>query len=199
MNRKRNQQNRKSKKVILISYEGNNKTEKNYFNSFITRDKDYVIKTVPGNETDPVNLVKQTIFAIEANGLDLKSDDMAFCVFDTDGDDSKNEQIALAMSLANKHNIKLILSNPCIELWFLLHFEYTSALLTNNQVISKLKKHCAKYEKNYNIYNDIIDKINIAISNAKRLEKFQLENNKKIQTVNSNPSTEIYKIIEVLI
>ena len=36
--RKRNVHNRKPKKIILLAYEGANKTEKNYFDNFMTRD-----------------------------------------------------------------------------------------------------------------------------------------------------------------
>lgn len=56
--RTRNNHNRKSKRVVLVAYEGENKTEKNYFDNFLGRDKNYIIKSVPGNETDPINLVK---------------------------------------------------------------------------------------------------------------------------------------------
>ena len=51
--RRRNIHNRKSKKVILVAFEGNNKTEKNYFKNFSSREKNYVIEVVPGNETVP--------------------------------------------------------------------------------------------------------------------------------------------------
>lgn len=70
--RSRNNHNRKSKRVVLVAYEGENKTEKNYLNNFSSRDKDYIIKPVPGNETDPVNLVKQTI---------QKAQNLSNCIF----------------------------------------------------------------------------------------------------------------------
>ena len=93
----------------------------------------------------------------------------------------------------------MITSNPCIELWFLLHFEYTTAWLSNNDVINKLKKYYPKYEKNINIFPKIKDKVSEAIKNAKKLESFQLDNNKIIGMVDANPSTEMYKIVEELI
>lgn len=199
MGRTRNQQNRKSKRVILIACEGSNKTEKNYFSSFSGRTKDYVIKLVPGNETDPLNLVRQTISSIKDNGLDLKDDDRAFCVFDTDTNSSKNSQIKEAIDLAQDSNIIVITSSPCIELWFLLHFKYTSAYMRNEDVINELKRVYPKYEKNCNIYNSIYGQTDEAIKNAKRLEKNQIDNGKILQTVEGNPYTEVYKIIEVLL
>lgn len=76
--RRRNRKIINPKRVILIACEGENKTEKYYFNNFSGRNKDYIIKYVHGNETDPVNLVKNTITDIKSYGLNLKTDDVAF-------------------------------------------------------------------------------------------------------------------------
>ena len=54
-------------------------------------------------------------------------------------------------------------------------------------------------KKNCNIYPDIKDKTNKAIDNSKKLEKYQKQNNRKLQTLEANPYTEIYKIVEELI
>lgn len=196
--RTRNNQNRKSKRVILVAYEGENKTEKNYFDNFSGRDKNYIIKSVPGNETDPINLVKQTIKKINDLSLDLSMDDKAFCIFDTDIKKDKNTQIEMAIKISRENNIIPIVSAPCVELWFLLHYEYTTATINSNEVIEKLKRHYPKYKKNCNIYPDIKDKINKAIDNSKKLEKYQKQNNRKLQTVEANPYTEMYKIVEEL-
>lgn len=197
--RRRNINSRKSKKVILVAFEGKNKTENNYFSNYRLRDKDYIIKLVPGNETDPINLVNKTIVKVKELGLNLEENDRAYCIFDTDLDERKNMQIIKARKLAKKYHIIMITSNPCIELWFLLHFEYTTAWLSNNDVINKLKKYYPKYEKNINIFLEIKDKVFEAIKNAKKLESFQLDNNKIIGMVDANPSTEMYKIVEELI
>lgn len=41
----------------------------------------------------------------------------------------------------------LMVSNPCIELWYLLHFEKCHAELTQNVCIKKLKRHLEHYTK----------------------------------------------------
>lgn len=197
--RSRNNHNRKSKRVVLVAYEGENKIEKNYFDNFLGRDKNYIIKSVPGNETDPINLVKQTIKKVKDLELDLSLDDKAFCIFDTDTKLEKNVQIEAAIKMSKKNNIIPIVSSPCVELWFLLHYEYTTAIVSSNEVIERLKRYYPKYEKNCNIYPDIKDKTNKAIDNSKKLEKYQKQNNRKLQTVEANPYTEIYKIVEELI
>lgn len=193
--RTRNKSNRRAKRVILIACEGKNKTERNYFNGFAGRDKDYVIKIVPGNETDPVSLVKQTINKLHDYSLNIKDDDRAFCVFDTDTDMRKNTQINAAVKLARDNGINVITSCPCIELWFLLHFEYTTAFLDNSMVLSKLKKYIPEYMKNYNIYPKISRYMFDAIKHAQRLEKYQLGLNRKIISVGANPHSDVYKVL----
>lgn len=197
--RKRDTKKRKPKRVILVSYEGDNKTEKNYLENFKSRDKQYRIIEVPGNDTDPVSLVKQTNEKTEKENLDLKSYDKAYCIFDTDAKKEKVKEIEKAINLAKKKKIIPIVSTPCIELWFLLHYELTTAELTNKSVIEKLKTHCHKYDKNYNIYDDIKNYTNDAIKKAKWLENYQIENGKKLQTIEANPYTEMYKLVEELI
>ncbi len=132
-------------------------------------------------------------------GLDLQDDDVAYCVFDTDIDQNKNKIIEEAIRLAMKNHIKIITSSPCIELWFLLHYDYTTANMSSESVIKRLKKFYPQYEKNVNIYPDIIENLDTAIKRAKKLEKYQLDNNRRIGTVEANPNTELYKIVEYLI
>lgn len=190
---------RKSKSKILIACEGNNKTEKTYFNNFENRQNNYSISYTKGNNTDPLKLVKMLVKEINELELNLCEDDRAYLVFDTDMDINKNKMINDALRLARDNNIKVITSTPSIELWFLLHYEYTTSCMTNDEVIKKLKKYYPKYEKNVNIYPEIVSLINIAIDRAKKLEKYQLDNGKIIGMVDSNPNTEVYKIVEDLL
>lgn len=190
---------RKQKSKILIAAEGKNKTEKTYFSNFEDGKKSYSITYARGNNTDPLKLVKMLIKEIDNLKLDLLEDDVAYCIFDTDIDPNKNKIIEEAIQLANKNNIKIITSSPCIELWFLIHYEYTTANMNNEEVIKRLKTYYLKYAKNINIYPDIVEKTKLAITRAKKLEKYHITNNRKIGYVDANPNTEVYKIVEYLI
>lgn len=189
---------RKQKSKILIAAEGKNKTEKTYFSNFEDGKKSYNITYARGNNTDPLKLVKMLIKEIDELKLDLQDDDVAYCIFDTDVDPNKNKIIEEAIQLANKNNIKIITSSPCFELWFLLHYDYTTANMDSEKVIKRLKEYYPKYEKNINIYPDIIKEIDLAIDRAKKIEKYQIDNNRRIGTVEANPNTEVYKIVEYL-
>lgn len=189
---------RKQKSKILIAAEGKNKTEKTYFSNFEDGKKSYNITFARGNNTDPLKLVQMLIKEIDELKLDLQDDDIAYCIFDTDIDPNKDKIIEEAIQLAKKNNIKVITSSPCVELWFLLHYDYTTANMSSGDVIKRLRDYYPKYEKNINIYPDIIKNLDLAIEYAKKLEKYQLDNNRKIGTVEANPNTEIYKIVEYL-
>lgn len=189
---------RKQKSKILIAAEGKNKTEKTYFSNFEDGKKSYNITYARGNNTDPLKLVKMLIKEIDELKLDLKDDDVAYCIFDTDVDPNKNKIIEEAIQLAKKNNIKIITSSPCFELWFLLHYDYTTANMDSEEVLKRLKEYYPKYEKNINIYPDIIKEIDLAIDRAKKIEKYQIDNNRRIGTVEANPNTEVYKIVEYL-
>ena len=194
----RGKKTRQRKFVILIASEGKNKTEKNYFHNFQKSKSPYNIVFANGNDTDPLRMVNLLIKQIKKYNLDLAGKDKAYCIFDTDINPTKNKMIRDAKALAKENNIIVITSSPCIEYWFYLHFDYTTASLTNKEVIKKLKKFYPKYVKNLDIYPDIVDKTDIAIKWAKKAIKFQIDNNKEIGTIEANPCTEIYKIIEFL-
>ena len=123
-------------------------------------------------------------------GVDLSDGDRAYCIFDTDIEPIKNTVIKEAKKLASLSGIEIITSIPSIELWFLLHYEYTTASMDNKSLINRLKKFYPNYAKNINIFSDINKNINTAIDSAKKLEKHQLENGKIIK---DETKEEIYK------
>lgn len=84
-------------------------------------------------------------------------------------------------------NIHVIVNNPCLEYWILLHFETTSKYYENcEKVIAHLKKkrYLPDYEKSQRYYtkqgNDIYlrlkPNLKTAIANAEKLGAFDFEN-----------------------
>ena len=189
---------RNRKKTILIAFEGKNATESLYFKNFNDRNKPYNIIMAKGNCTDPVNLVKSLIKQMKYQEIKVEDGNKVYCVFDTDEDPRKNEQIKEATILAKSHEIEVITSSPCFEDWILCHFEKTTSKLTNKEAFEKVVKHIPKYKKSYDIYNDIYDKTEVAIKNAKFQEKYHLKSGRNIKSTFANPSTEVYRIVEYI-
>ena len=140
------------------------------------------------------------VFAIQKYKAS-KEYDRVYCVFDKDKHQTYNEALARIQqtNLAKGHKILAINSVPCFEVWFLLHFVYTSRGYVTcqgsicAQVIKDLKKYIPKYEKgSCGIYRQIQDKTDTAVSNAKKLSR----HNTDVQT--DNPSTKVHQLVEYL-
>ncbi len=190
--RGRNLKIRKTKRIILLSVEG--KTETEYFKSFSGRNKNYKIKFTKGNQTDILNLYSNLKEEIKENKLKFSDGDMAFCVFDTDTDVNKNKQIKKILNKSDK--ISIITSSPCIEVWFYLHFKDWEKYVTSNQIVKELKKIFSGYTKGGFIPSEIFENEEVAIKRAKKLEERHLKNKINIDSVEANPHSSIYKIIE---
>lgn len=196
----RNRKNRRTKENILFEFEGNNKTEEIYFNNFQKRENPYNIKFAYGHDTDPVGMINSLISYMKKEDISITNGDKIYCVFDADIDINKQKNIDEAIKLASDNGIEIILSIPCFEIWYRLHFSYTSKVyLSNKEIINDLKNYIPNYEKNINVYDIVKDKTDIAIKNCKRLEKEQIKCGKKINNINCNPYTSIYKPVEYMI
>ena len=187
----------KAKPKILLSCEG--ETEKIYFNNFIKRNAPYILEFALGNETDPVNLVKNLEKSIHKKGLDVELGDRAICILDTDTTKKRDKILKEAKEIALGNNIKMMFFSPSFEIWFLLHLTFTSSYMTNRELLKRLKQYIPSYTKTSNIYDQLAAKMKVAIRNAKRLKKFQEENGKLLGSVEANPYTDIYKLVEYLI
>jgi hypothetical protein len=179
-------------KILVIVCEG--ETEIQYFNRYRTRGCGLKIETPNTSVTDPINLVQFAKRQINRYGLNLQKDDYIWVVFDCDH--NKAEAITKAIKIANENNINFAISNPSFELWFLLHFIYHHSKLSNRELIEKLKTHIPTYKKSKDVFDVLLKKREEAISNAKKLNEFQNNNEKEII---KNPSTHVFKLVELIL
>lgn len=197
--KKRGKVSRKTKKIILIGAEGKNQTEQKYFKAFNQVQSEYKIMVGKGNNTDPVGVVEDLLKSAKQEELDLKDGDMLACFIDVDFKKGRDQELRAAMKLARQNNISVFLSNPCFEIWYLLHFRYSTKLYeSNEEVIKELGCYISDYSKSKDVYNLIENKIDQALLNTKRLESYHLENgtNDRLKKL---PSTEAYKLIEMIL
>jgi len=87
----------------------------------------------------------------------------------------------------SQNNVSIIINNPCLEFWFLLHFEDTVLYFDNcAKVIRKLKNHSlvSDYKKSCDYFtnksNDIYKKLKpllkTAIMHSKKAQAFDFKN-----------------------
>lgn len=84
---------------------------------------------------------------------------------------------------------ELLVSNPCVELWFLLHYQEQKTKLTSKKCLQKMQGVSKGYKKGTLSEEEksvLAANKDVAIKRAKLLEKFE------------NPSTTIYRLLELL-
>lgn len=218
---------RKKNPTILIICEGKD-TETIYLDNFNSKYTKVDVRIADrnsrgknkGKATDPENLVKKAI-EIQKKDYDIneKDGDRVWCVFDVDINynnnnaiQSKITEIDKAKLLANKNHIRLGVSNPCFELWYLMHFEYTTANLKNyDDVKQRLDKYIKNYDKNRNVYDELKPYLKDAIDEAKKLKQYHESLGRTLlnteseylkitadNIVKSNPYTNISDLIEYM-
>lgn len=116
---------------ILIVCEGK-KTEPEYFKGF----------RLPNADVRVVGTGVNTVGVVRA-ALELMKDpnqiyDKVWCVFDRDT--FPTQHFDEALKLAKLHDIMVAYSNICFEVWFLLHFGYTTASRNSAQCCDELTK-----------------------------------------------------------
>lgn len=112
--------------------------------------------------------------------------DKVCLIVDRDRRSVNNKQYEMLVNSCQANNFSLYVSNPCFEFWLLLHFNEVftldRALLLDNKKLSsddnpihycenELKKLLRDYEKNNICFNQLIDRISVAIENEKRYKE----------------------------
>ena len=108
--------------------------------------------------------------------------DKVFLMYDLDVD-------GILEHLQKIPNAELLVSNPCIELWFLLHYQEQKAEITSEKCVQKYQKVSKQYKKGALSEGEkkvLAESKDIAIKRAKKLLEF------------NNPSTTIYRLLEML-
>ncbi len=181
--------------ILIIVCEGE-KTEINYFENYRRRGCGLKIQTLNSSKNDPINLVKYARRQISKHGLDLKEGDQIWCVFDVDQNENNIDK---AVNEAEKNSINIALSNPCFEIWFLLHFEFRQTNLSCSNTITNLKKYIENYSKTDDIFDKLIDHRQTAISHAKKLNEIHERRGNELYSHESNPSTQVFRLVEYIL
>ncbi|MGZ4111046.1 MAG: RloB family protein [Tumebacillaceae bacterium] len=192
---------KRAKSIILIVCESL-ETEIQYFEGFKDASQDFNIHVVKGKTQDPVDLVKDAMRFADKEGLILgeENGDAAWCVFDVD--DSDDARLTRAKQLADQQHVKIALSNPCIELWFLLHFlDTTRSFESGKVVVQELLKEgrLPNYQKNRSVFHALDgERQQMAITRAERLNKHHEVEKRNLYSRSSNPSTQIFKLVRLI-
>lgn len=194
----------KPRESVLIVCEGA-KTEPQYFKALRKELRLLTVEVVvegEGCDSAPISVVDHAISLRQQRDKEAKQSvgavayDVIWCVMDVEAP-RPHTSLAQAVDKAKANNLRMALSNPMFEYWYLLHFEKTSALMQRNRdVMKKLKEHHAKYKKNDpEFFTVVYPRTAKAIENSKAVLK---EKHYGDDLQNCNPSTHVHRVVEHL-
>lgn len=183
---------------VLIVCEGK-KTEPYYFLGLIRHYKinSANIEVDGSSGSSPCKVYERALDVAKQEEINGNPFDRVYCVFDKDSHSTYSETLR---KISETENFYAANSVPCFEYWLLLHFVYTTKGYARSgkksiadAVITDLKKHISDYTKGReDIFEELVDKIEVAKSNSKRSLREALINK------TDNPSTNIHDVIEYL-
>ena len=112
--------------------------------------------------------------------------DQVWCVFDVD----EHPKIDDAKQQAANHGIKLVISNPCFDLWILLHYEDLRQHTHRHKVQKACAKHITGSVKDPPC-EELFERYAQAEKRAIALNKWQASRG----TEGANPSTNVYELV----
>lgn len=133
----------------------------------------------------------------KATKLDVK--DEAWCVFDVEAKVSQTARpgLAEALKMAKVNKISIALSNPCFELWVLLHYENCNAWTYSDDVQHRCSELRLVDEKHIQNPDELLKKYPSARRRAENLDA-QHQRNGTIKEADQNPSSGVYKLIDAI-
>jgi hypothetical protein len=177
---------------FLIVCEGT-KTEPAYFRETKILDRS-LIELELSAEGVPKTLVERAVRMKREAAVRARSQkdenlnyDHVWCVFDVD----EHPFVPEAKQQARANGIEVAVSNPCFELWALLHFSDQRAHIERGKLHHECKRYMPGYEKQLPS-SQLHLLYDFAVQRAKDLDKWQTTRGCE----EANPSTGVYRLME---
>ena len=182
--------------AVLVFTEGK-KTEPVYLTHWSRAYRDKVIVTIDDFHGAPFSLVQK---AAERRADDLKAARRGrgdayseyWCIFDID----EHPNVARALELADASGISVSVTNPCIELWFLLHFQDQHAAIDRHEAQRKASDYLSGGKTPTSAALAALARLyEEARRRAQALDsKHELDGSPP----RSNPSSEVWRLVETI-
>ncbi|OOV14433.1 RloB family protein [Deinococcus sp. LM3] len=184
---------RSERRTYLIVCEGE-KTEPNYFKEMRQHHRLSIAIEPVGTGYNTISLIDEAERLHTANN---RIYEQVWCVFDKD--DFPDQNFTNAIQKALSKGFRVAWSNESFELWYLLHYRFTTAHLPRSVVYTELSTHFGKkYDKNIvGLYKILLQNQKTAIQNADNLESTQTRDGKT--PAQGNPWTLVHHLVKELL
>lgn len=189
------------KRRFFIFCEGQN-TEPHYFNTLARYVNQTIVEIVPiGAAGVPKTLAVQA--AEKARGLrkevrrkkanSYERLDQVWAVFDRD----EHPNVPEALQICKTNEVRIGYSNPCFEIWLLLHYcDYNSAE-HRHKVQKDLEGQCPTYDRKHS-KKVSIDNFLERVKEAEHRAERQLDTRKREGDQHGNPSTTVHLLTRAI-
>jgi hypothetical protein len=179
------------KQLVLIATEGE-RTEPLYFNglrSLAATDTQVIhILGSRSSSSSPKAVLKR--LREESKKKGATEEDICWMVVDRNS--WLDEQLEEATRECRKSGYGIALSNPCFELWLVLHLQEEKTPLTCGLCASELERQLGAYQKNDYAVEELLPGLQEAVARAQRIDT------DRGASVPGPPVTRVYRLVELL-
>jgi hypothetical protein len=208
-NLKRKENTRDERKMLIIACEDSVSAPLYFRTIFSDLKRNHAISAISlvianHKHSNPTGVLQDLL-----NHRDYQDFDHQWIVIDRDEERTKKvndnsqsghslENFNKAMSNASRKGVKVAYSNPCFEIWYLLHFEYTSAAIDREKLVTQLE-HKYQYAKN-KLFTPVLNQElqDKAIKNSESLIQSWIDINGATNPATDNPSTTVHDLVKLL-
>ena len=183
---------RNLRRRILVVCEGT-VTEPTYLKSFKNWCRNPLVAVeIPKQQGAPRTIVDvakerraEAAAHAKSEGDDNLSFDEVWCVFDVDEHPSVND----ACEMARNNDIHVAVSNPCFELWVILHFRESPGAQDRHTIQKMLRTFIPDYDKHLD-FDVLSPNYSTAVTRAARLQQ-QADDDREPRR---NPTTGVHRL-----
>jgi hypothetical protein len=180
---------------LLVVAEGE-VTEKEYLEGFVARCRNQLVAfEFVGDAGVPMTLVERAkSLRDDATELarrerdDYLAYDEVWCVFDID----EHPRVGEAREMARDNGLRLAVSNPCFELWLVLHLKDNPGMQHRHDMQDLLQNLMPNVRLKHIDFEQLIGGYELAYQRAKRMARDAEEEGEALR----NPSTEVYLLTD---
>ncbi|MDA8025808.1 MAG: RloB family protein [Actinomycetota bacterium] len=191
---------RRLKKVFRLYCEGR-RTEPEYFEALKRQDwvrrDNYLEIRIANFHGAPKNLVDRAIEdKVKFKVIEDGEDDEYWCVFDAESPIQDRKVLISVQRSADQGGVNLAISNPCFEIWLLLHLEECRKALSTEEACRLRRARDGSSDKGIDP-GKYVEFIEQACERAKENDRRHVDDG--IDFPDNNPSSGMYKLIDALI
>jgi hypothetical protein len=183
---------RPERRTIVVFCEGE-ASEPDYINS-LKRLPNIRGNTAINIEIAPECGVPLTLVRLAIDRAAEDEVDECWCVFDVEWP-KHHPNLKQAITLAADHGIRLAVSNPCFELWLLLHFEEQTAFMSTNDAERRSRQLEGRAGKRIDA-DSYMSLRRVAAGRAKKLAHRHEQNG--TQFPKDNPSSSMFEFLAAI-